>query len=189
MPIRMPTRYADPYADAYGDSYALLGPLLAAEAAAEGAARRRHRGRPTSNRPSGCGCWSWAARRPEPGPLGAARRPRRGSAATRLRLRSERPYDDPDGGGAPAADGRGVEDLVLAAEAGPYGPWPRLRRLPGPLPAGGLGPDVPFRPHLPGNLPASLGISQGSIGPLRSRCLSWSSNDPGFEGWIPGRTG
>ena len=85
-----------------------------------------------------------------------------------LRGRREGPYDDPDGG--PAAPGTyAVEDLVVAAEAS-RAVRAAVRRLPGRCPqivAALMSPsDLTYR-----EISHELGISQGSLGPLRSRCL------------------
>lgn len=84
------------------------------------------------------------------------------------RLRCERPYDDPDRAGPPTA-GRGVEDQVLADEQR-RAVRAAVRRLPGRCPevvtALMSRSDPTYR-----EISRELGISQGSLGPLRSRCL------------------
>jgi RNA polymerase sigma factor (sigma-70 family) len=84
------------------------------------------------------------------------------------RLRCERPYDDPDRAGPPTV-GRAVEDQVLAAEQRRT-VQAAVRRLPGRCPqvvtALMSRSDRTYR-----EISRELGISQGSLGPLRSRCL------------------
>lgn len=85
-----------------------------------------------------------------------------------LRRYCERPYADPDAGPPPRAP-HGVEDQVIAAEAH-RAVRAAVRRLPGRCPqliaALMSGSDPTYR-----EIARELGISQGSLGPLRSRCL------------------
>lgn len=158
--------HVDLYTAAHTDPYALIRPLLAAEAAAEALPgggieaadleqavwlRLLERGGP----PDEPGRWVRRAVRAEV----------RGHAR---RLRSERPYEDPDGAG-PAAEGRGVEDLVLAAEQHRT-VQAAVRRLPGRCPQVVTALMSRSDPTYQ-EISRELGISQGSIGPLRSRCL------------------
>ncbi|MCC9742522.1 RNA polymerase sigma factor [Streptomyces sp. MNU89] len=93
----------------------------------------------------------------------------------RLRARREVPYAPVDGGELVAA-GRvraagpsGVEERVLAAEERRE-LWSAVRRLPGRCPgllAAMLSAYDPTYREIAG----ALGISQGSLGPIRSRCL------------------
>jgi len=151
----------------YPAGYARLGPLLAAEAAAEalpGGAfeaadleqavwlRLLELGGP----PADAGSWVRAAVRAE--------------ARAARRFAGERPYGDPDGGGPPApGHAPGVEDLVLAAER-QRAIRAAIGRLPGRCPqivtALMSCSDRTYQ-----EISHELGISQGSLGPLRSRCL------------------
>ncbi|MFI1257889.1 sigma-70 family RNA polymerase sigma factor [Streptomyces netropsis] len=92
--------------------------------------------------------------------------------AARRRARHEVPYD-PTGveppQPAPSRDGSRVEQEVLAAETGRE-LRAAVRRLPGRCPrllsALLSGSDPTYR-----EIAGELGISQGSLGPVRSRCL------------------
>jgi DNA-directed RNA polymerase specialized sigma24 family protein len=168
MQIPMKPRAATP-APPYPARYARLGPLLAAEAAAEA--------------PPGGGIEAadleqavWLRLLELDGPpaepgdwvRGAVRAEARAAAR---RFAGERPYDDPDGGGPPApGDAPGAEELVLAAE-GQRAIRAAVGRLPGRCPqivtALMSRSDLTYR-----EISRELGISQGSLGPLRSRCLS-----------------
>ncbi|WP_433888262.1 sigma-70 family RNA polymerase sigma factor [Streptomyces sp. CA-111067] len=149
------------------DPYRLLGPLLAAEAAAEAL--------PGAIEAADLEQTLWVRLLELDGPpaepgrwvRGAVRAEVRGAAR---RMRSELPYDDHDGAGPAAPEARGVEDEVLAAES--YrAVRAAVRRLPGRCPqvVGALmSPSDPtYR-----QISRELGISQGSLGPLRSRCLN-----------------
>ncbi|MDT0545265.1 MULTISPECIES: sigma-70 family RNA polymerase sigma factor [Streptomyces] len=97
---------------------------------------------------------------------GAVRAEVRGA---RRRARREVPYD-PVGDGPPGApDARSAEHAVLRAEAG-RALRAAVRRLPGrcPLLLGALlsRSDLTYR-----EIAGELGMSQGSLGPVRSRCL------------------
>jgi DNA-directed RNA polymerase specialized sigma24 family protein len=158
------------YADAPAGPYALIRPLLAAEAAAEALPGGGIEAADLEQ-----AVWlrllELDGPPPEPGPWvrHAVRAEARGHAR---RIRSERPYGDPygdpDGAGPPAA-GHGVEELVLAAEQHRT-VRAAVRRLPGRCPqvvtALMSRSDPTYR-----EISHELGISQGSIGPLRSRCL------------------
>ncbi|MEW2578083.1 sigma-70 family RNA polymerase sigma factor [Streptomyces syringium] len=96
--------------------------------------------------------------------------------AARRRARHEVPYDPTgadslllDAEPAPARDGSRVEQEVLAAETGRE-LRAAVRRLPGRCPrllsALLSGNDPTYR-----EIAGELGISQGSLGPVRSRCL------------------
>ncbi|MEV4442492.1 sigma-70 family RNA polymerase sigma factor [Streptomyces sp. NPDC049577] len=85
----------------------------------------------------------------------------------RRRSRREIPYD-PTGGPQPGA-GPGVEQAVLAAEARRQ-LLAAVRRLPGPCPVL-LGALLSPRDPTYREIAGELGISQGSLGPTRSRCL------------------
>ena len=150
-------------------AYARLRPLLAAEAAAaelpgtveaadlEQAVWVRLLERPAPPAEPG----SWIRR--------AVRDEARAAAGT---TRHQHPYVDfgLDAGGGPAARGsRGVEDRVIAAEQR-RSVRAAVRRLPGRCPevvtALMSRSDPTYR-----EISRELGISQGSLGPLRSRCL------------------
>ena len=151
----------------YPAGYALLGPLLAAEAAAEASPgggveaadleqavwlRLLELGGP----PADPGEWVRGAVRAE--------------ARAARRFAGERPYDDPDGGGPPVPGHvPGVEDLVLAAE-GRRAIRAAVRRLPGRCPQVVMALMSMSDRTYP-EISRELGISQGSLGPLRSRCL------------------
>ncbi|MFI9240074.1 sigma-70 family RNA polymerase sigma factor [Streptomyces sp. NPDC053079] len=87
--------------------------------------------------------------------------------AARRRARREVPYDPT--AQPPAGDGPGVEQAVLDAEAGRE-LRAAVRRLPGRCPrllaALLSGNDPTYR-----EIAGKLGMSQGSLGPVRSRCL------------------
>jgi len=159
----------DPYDQGPGPyhPYPLLRPLLAAEAAAEAlpggieAADLEQavwlRLLELDDPPAEPGQWVRGAVRAEVHE--AARR-----------MRSERPYADPVGIGPAAEDARGVEDQVLAAEAH-RAVRAAVRRLPGRCPQVVIALMSPSDPTYR-QISRELGISQGSLGPLRSRCLS-----------------
>ncbi|HEY5833600.1 RNA polymerase sigma factor [Streptomyces sp.] len=151
----------------YDGTYAPLRPLLAAEAAAEappGAGieaddleqavwlRLLELGSP----PAEPGHWVRRAVRAE-------------ARAAALRSRGELSYDDPAGGGPPVAYPGGVEDEVVTAEQ-LRTVRTAVRLLPGRCPqlvaAMMSSSDPTYR-----EISRELGISQGSLGPLRSRCF------------------
>lgn len=153
----------------HASAYARLRPLLAAEAAAaelpgrieaadlEQAVWVRLLERPVP--PAEPGGWIRHAVRDEVRAVDRA-------------TRDQHPYDDfgLDFGGGPAARGaRAVEDLVIAAEQR-RAVRAAVRRLPGRCPqvvaALMSRSDPTYR-----EISRELGISQGSLGPLRSRCL------------------
>ncbi|WP_030542055.1 sigma-70 family RNA polymerase sigma factor [Streptomyces albus] len=160
-----------------------LRPLLAAEAAAEA------HGTAVEAADLEQGVWlrlleqcreDGAPPRPEPEPAVAVAEWLRDAVRSeghgaRLRARREVPYATVDGG-EPGAAGRvraagpsGVEERVLAAEERRE-LWSAVRRLPGRCPgllAAMLSPYDPTYREIAG----ALGISQGSLGPIRSRCL------------------
>lgn len=168
--------HAGPYASRYDDDphdrlddglYALLRPLLAAEAAAEV--------------PPGAGIEAadleqavWlrllelGVRPAEPGRW-VRRAVRDEALAAVRRTRGEHSYDDPADVGPPLAYPGGVEDEVVTAEQR-HRVRTALRLLPGRCPqlvaAMMSGSD---RTYL--EISRELGISQGSLGPLRSRCV------------------
>lgn len=148
------------------DHYALIRPLLAAEAAAES--------------PPGGGIEAADLEQavwlrllelggPPPEPDRWVRLAVRAEVRDHARrLRCERPYDDPEAAGPPAP-GRGVEELVLAAEQRRT-VQAAVRRLPGRCPQVVTALMSRSDPTYQ-EISRELGISQGSIGPLRSRCL------------------
>ncbi|MFJ5612395.1 sigma-70 family RNA polymerase sigma factor [Streptomyces sp. NPDC093221] len=153
-------------ADAPADPYAPLGPLLAAEAAAEALPGG---GVEAADLEQAVWLRLLELGGPPPEPDRWVRRAVRAEArAHARRIRSERPYGDPDAAGPPAQL-RGVEELVLAAEQHRT-VQAAVRRLPGRCPqvvtALMSRSDPTYR-----EISRELGISQGSIGPLRSRCL------------------
>ncbi|MBQ0984239.1 sigma-70 family RNA polymerase sigma factor [Streptomyces sp. F63] len=159
------------------DLFLRLRPLLAAEAAAEA------HGTAAEAADLEQGAWlRLLEHRRESGPLperavaewlrAAVRSEGRGA---RLRARREVPYAMVDGGEpGPAVRTRtagppGVEERVLAAEERRE-LRSAVRRLPGRCPgllAAMLSPYDPTYREIAG----ALGISQGSLGPIRSRCL------------------
>ncbi|WP_445284075.1 sigma-70 family RNA polymerase sigma factor [Streptomyces sp. DSM 118148] len=144
---------------------AALGPLLTAEASAEAQA--------SGSEPDDLQQAVWlrllerlAAGGPPPEPHGWLRRAVRAEARrSRRTTRRERPYE-----AEPADDARrGPEQLVLAA-ARHDALRDAVRALPGRCPrllAALLSPKDPTYREIAGE----LGISQGSLGPERSRCL------------------
>jgi DNA-directed RNA polymerase specialized sigma24 family protein len=151
--------------DTYADLWAPLRPLLAAEAAAQAppgggieAADLEQavwlRLLELNTPPAEPGRWLSRA-------VGAELR----DAARRIR--SELPYDDP--GGPAARHACGVEEAVLAAEQR-RNLLATVRGLPGRCPqvvsALMSRSDPTYQ-----EISRELGISQGSLGPLRSRCL------------------
>jgi DNA-directed RNA polymerase specialized sigma24 family protein len=88
-----------------------------------------------------------------------------------VRSRRERPYADQDAGPPPRSPqgARDIEDQVIAADAR-HAVLAAVRALPGRCPqlvrALMSGSDPTYR-----EISRELGISQGSVGPLRSRCL------------------
>jgi DNA-directed RNA polymerase specialized sigma24 family protein len=145
---------------ALGDAYRLLGPLLSAEAAAEA---------PPGTEAADLEQAVWLRlleldRPPaEPGHWvrGAVRDEAREAAR---RIGRERPCGTPEG-----RDAGDVEDQVLAAESS-RAVLAAVRLLPGRCPqivaALMSGSDPSYQ-----EISRELGISQGSLGPLRSRCL------------------
>lgn len=128
--------------------------------------------------------------RPPADPAGWTRSAVRAEALVAdVRRRCERPYADQDAGPAPRPPhGTGdIEDQVIAADAR-HAVLAAARALPGRCPelvhALMSGSDRTYR-----EIARELGISQGSVGPLRSRCLGCLRIRPEFEGWIPGGTG
>ncbi|MCS0601870.1 sigma-70 family RNA polymerase sigma factor [Streptomyces sp. LP11] len=147
------------------DLVSALHPLLTAEAAAEAYAAG---GEPGDLEQA---VWLRLLERleeegPPPDPQGWLRRAVRAEARrSRRTTRLERPY-----GTEPADDlRRGPEQLALSA-ARYRDLWDAVRRLPGRCPglvAALLSPRDPTYREIAGE----LGISQGSLGPERSRCL------------------
>ncbi|MFJ3233095.1 sigma-70 family RNA polymerase sigma factor [Streptomyces sp. NPDC086787] len=147
------------------DLVAALGPLLTAEASAEAPA--------CGTEPADLEQAVWLrllerleAEGPPPDPPGWLRRAVRAEARrSRRTTRNERPYDSdpPDDGG------RGPEQLALTS-ARHRALRDAVRRLPGRCPRlleALLSPkDLTYR-----EIAGELGISQGSLGPERSRCL------------------
>ncbi|WP_405467423.1 sigma-70 family RNA polymerase sigma factor [Streptomyces jietaisiensis] len=151
------------------DLLAFLRPLLAAEALAEG--------RACGVEPGDLEQAVWlrllerlAADAPPADPPDWLRRAVRAEARrSRRTARRERPYTP--GAGEPAEDrGAGPEARALAA-ARHRALHAAVRRLPGRCPrliAALLSPEDPTYREIAGE----LGISQGSLGPERSRCLA-----------------
>ncbi|MFE0383430.1 sigma-70 family RNA polymerase sigma factor [Streptomyces bungoensis] len=147
------------------DLVAALRPLLTAEASAEAAA--------SGSEPGDLEQAVWlrllerlAADGPPPDPPGWLRRAVRAEARrSRRTARLERPY-----GAEPADEGRpGPEQTALTA-ARYRALRAAVRRLPGRCPRlleALLSPEDPTY----GEIAGELGISQGSLGPERSRCL------------------
>jgi RNA polymerase sigma factor (sigma-70 family) len=166
--MQIPMEHADPYPDLH--PYALIRPLLAAEAAAEALPGG---GIEAADLEQAVWLRLLELGGPPPEPDRWVRRAVRAEVRGHARrIRSERPYDDCDdldGAGPPGAE-RAVEDLVLAAEQHRT-VRAAVRRLPGRCPqivtALMSRSDPTYR-----EISRELGISQGSIGPLRSRCLS-----------------
>ncbi|MBY8882853.1 sigma-70 family RNA polymerase sigma factor [Actinacidiphila acidipaludis] len=152
-------------------SYARLRPLLAAEAAAA-AAELPGRVEAADLEQA---VWLRLLERPAPPvePGGWIRRAVRAEArAAAGTTRHQHPYADfglDDAGGPAARGARGVEDLVIAADQRRR-VRAAVRRLPGRCPevvtALMSRSDPTYR-----EISRELGISQGSLGPLRSRCL------------------
>ncbi|POX49660.1 RNA polymerase subunit sigma [Streptomyces sp. Ru71] len=146
------------------DLLLMLRPLLAAEAAAEASACHAE--------PADLEQAVWlrllerlAAAGPPPDPQRWLRRAVRAEARrVRRTTRREWPYD-----GEPAGGGHDPEGLALAAARG-RALRAAVRRLPGRCPrllGALLSPrDLTYR-----EIAGELGISQGSLGPERSRCL------------------
>lgn len=150
-----------------GGPYALLRPLLAAEAAAEAPPG-------TGIEPADLEQAVWLrlleldAPPPEPDRwLRTAVRAEARDAA--FRIRGERPYGDLAGGDPPDPYHRDAEELLLAVEQR-RAVQDAVRLLPGRCPqvvtALMSRSDPTYR-----EISRELGISQGSLGPLRSRCL------------------
>lgn len=153
--------------ESYDASYALLQPLVAAEAAAEV--------------PPGSGIEAadveqavWLRLVESREPLAEAgswvRRVVRAEVDIAVsRFAAERPYADPYAAGSAGCDTALVEDEVLAAEQH-RSVRAAVRALPGRCPqvvaAMMSRSDPTYR-----EISRELGISQGSLGPLRSRCL------------------
>lgn len=151
----------------------VLRPLLVAEAAAEAHG-------------SGCdpadleqGVWLRLLERPSVGDLparpagcwaGWVRAAVRAEAKdARRRVRREVPYDAVEGGGPAHPAALGTERMTLAADE-VRRVRAAVRRLPGRCPSvlsAMMSPQDPTYREIAGE----LGISQGSLGPVRSRCL------------------
>ncbi|MPY61121.1 sigma-70 family RNA polymerase sigma factor [Streptomyces spongiae] len=152
------------------DLVAVLRPLLTAEASAEAHASGTEPGDLEQ------AVWLRLLERldsdgPPVDPQGWLRRAVRSEVRrTRRTTRRERPYDESAELAGPADDrGHGPEHLALAA-ARRRALHAAVRRLPGRCPrllAALLSPkDLTYR-----EIASELGISQGSLGPERSRCL------------------
>ncbi|WP_093713037.1 RNA polymerase sigma factor [Actinacidiphila alni] len=149
-------------------AYTLIRPLLAAEAAAEALPG----GIEAADLEQAVWLRLLELGGPPPEPDRWVRRAVRAEVRGHVRrIRSERPYEecgDPEGAGPPTA-GSEVEELVLAAERH-RAVRAAVGRLPGRCPqvvtALMSRSDPTYR-----EISRELGISQGSIGPLRSRCL------------------
>jgi DNA-directed RNA polymerase specialized sigma24 family protein len=148
--------------DPLQDRYPRLRALLAAEAAAEAPPG-------TGIEPADIEQAVWLRLLERAAPPADPARWVRGAVRAEARAAARRTRGEHLYGGGPAADPPGVEELVLAAEER-RAVREAVRALPGRCPrlvaALMSGSDPTYR-----EISRELGISQGSLGPLRSRCL------------------